>query len=96
MSDDMNRGAERMEPPDPSQPGVGGHVPAEHTLLATTDAWVWAEEFCRIFRGYTIINEDYAAEGGGVPERHVGEGTMIGWFANAIETGRDAGSSPRP
>ena len=53
--------------------------PSEHTLLATTDAMVWAQEFVRIFNGASI--------GAGM----VDEGTMIAWFANAIETGRSAG-----
>jgi hypothetical protein len=41
-------------------------------VLSTTDASVWATEFCRLFPG-----ADW--------------GLMVGWFANAIETGRDAG-----
>lgn len=40
--------------------------------LHTTDARVWAREFCRL---------NTASD----------EGMMLGWFANAIETGRDAG-----
>ena len=47
-------------------------------LLSTTDAQVWAEEFMATFAG-RIVGEA------------VTEGTMIGWFANAIETGRSAG-----
>lgn len=52
------------------------------TLNDTTDAMVWAEEFCRIFDGRTISAE----EGVGIDL-----GTMLAWFANAIETGRNAG-----
>ncbi len=49
-------------------------------LLATTDAMVWAEEFCRAF---SLYDED------GVIEDK--EGLILGWFANAIEVGREAG-----
>jgi hypothetical protein len=49
----------------------------EHTLMNTTDAMVWAEEFCRIFNGKVIsMTED---DGG------VDAGTMVGWFANAMQ-----------
>lgn len=41
-------------------------------LCNTTDARVWAKEFCHL-------------------NPALDEGTMIGWFANAIETGRSAG-----
>lgn len=60
-------------------------------LTDTTDALVWATEFCRIFNGHTIIGEDYAAGGGGVPDRNVDVGGMLAWFASAIETGRSQG-----
>jgi len=53
------------------------------TNLDTTDAQVWAAEFVRIFAGKEI--REHEAEGA------VDEGTMIAWFANAIETGRSAG-----
>ena len=39
-------------------------------LLATTDAAVWAEQFC-------LIAKDLGLEG-------IDEGWMIGWFANAM------------
>ena len=57
------------------------------TLNDTTDAMVWAEEFCRIFQGRLIITEDkpYGIGPG------VDESTMVTWFANAIEIGRNAG-----
>jgi hypothetical protein len=45
----------------------------------------WAEEFCRIFQGKTI--------GGPIVRGDVDQGTMVAWFANAIETGRDAGAN---
>lgn len=52
---------------------------ADGELLAYigTDAAKWAAEFCKIGRdlGHTTIDE----------------GWMIGWFANAIEAGREAG-----
>lgn len=47
------------------------------TLLDTTDAQVWAQEFIKIIREK--------------PELALDEGMMIGWFANAIEAGRIAG-----
>ena len=59
--------------------------PAEHTLLGTLDAMVWAEEFCRIFN-FRTIRGDGAAGGGDVDP-----GTMVAWFANAIELGKSAG-----
>ena len=63
--------------PDPNQPGVGGHRRTELTLLGTTDGMVWAEEFVRIFFGKVVGDE-------------VNVGTMVAWFAPAIETGRNA------
>ena len=49
----------------------------EERLRSTTDAAVWAEEFCRVMRAYVVPVID--------------EGLMISWFANAIEMGRQAG-----
>lgn len=56
-------------------------------LLATTDAMIWAGEFCRIFDGFQIIpgEREY------IDAQVVNEGTMVGWFAAAIELGRNAG-----
>lgn len=48
-------------------------------LHGTTDAAVWAEAFLARFRLATV------------GDRVLDEGTMIGWFANAIEVGRAAG-----
>ena len=54
----------------------------EHTLLATDDAMVWAEEFCRIFSGKMIMADEFNdAEHGPVTP-----GTMVGWFAGAMVT----------
>lgn len=50
------------------------------TLLDTTDAMVWAEEFCRIFDGYDIRENELA----GRTTPCVDPGTMVGWFANAM------------
>ena len=58
---------------------------AEQGLMGTTDAMVWAEEFCRIFDGSTVMRE------GPDGRRIVNEGTMVAWLANAIEVGRNAG-----
>jgi hypothetical protein len=52
----------------------GKWVSIEKKLLATTDAFVWAETFKDQF-------------GDVAPDRY----TMLTWFANAIETGRNAG-----
>ena len=49
----------------------------EKRLHTTTDAAVWAEEFMNIANKLEIKGID--------------EGWMIGWFANAIETGRQFG-----
>lgn len=49
-------------------------------LHNTADAMAWAEEFCRTFDGHTVT----AADGHSPDE--VGVGTMLGWFANAMET----------
>lgn len=51
----------------------------EKELLATTDASVWAARFVEIFHGSAV---------GTIA---LDEGTMIAWFANAIEVGRSAG-----
>jgi len=56
----------------------------EHTLLATTDAMVWAQEFCRIFAGATIVQD--ASANPHFEGVQVDEGTMVGWFANAMQT----------
>lgn len=45
-------------------------------LYATTDAQVWAEEFMLAF---------------GWRQHQIDEDLMVTWFANAIETGRQAG-----
>ncbi len=52
---------------------------AVRRLHATTDASVWAQEFMHLFRNCPTPDE----------------GTMLGWFANAIETGRTAGLPER-
>jgi hypothetical protein len=51
-----------------------------HKLLATTDAMVWAQEWCIVARKLEYLGKPL-----------IDEGWMVGWFANAIETGRDAG-----
>jgi hypothetical protein len=47
-------------------------------LLETTDAKVWAEEFCRVF-------------GERIPALRGKQDWVHGWFANAIMVGYDAG-----
>jgi hypothetical protein len=51
--------------------------------LETTDAMVWAEEWCKIATKIAIREQTWVAL--------VDEGWMVGWFANAIERGRTAG-----
>lgn len=53
----------------------------EAVLRDSTDARVWAQEFVAMFHGREI----------GEGPLTVDEGTMIGWFANAIENGKRAG-----
>ncbi len=55
-------------------------------LLNTTDARVWAQEFVKILEAN---HQENAWMQGCGPE--FDEAFMIGWFANAIETGRAAG-----
>jgi hypothetical protein len=55
----------------------------ERTLLGTDDAMIWAQEFCRIFDGKMIAAEE-ADDTARVPA--VDPGTMVGWFANAMQT----------
>lgn len=50
-------------------------------LLATTDASVWTDEFMTEF---------------GDRKDDIDWGLMVGWFANAIETGRNARPRPSP
>jgi hypothetical protein len=53
----------------------------ETELYGTTDAQIWAQEFMERF-GWALRDE---------PACVIDEGLMSGWFANAIETGRNAG-----
>ncbi len=46
-------------------------------LLDTTDAVIWADEWLKTIEKHPHISTD--------------KGTMIGWFANAIMAGYDAG-----
>lgn len=53
------------------------------TLLhSTTDAQVWAREWCRIAKAFLEADDGRLI---------IDEGWMTGWFANAIEVGRAAG-----
>ena len=52
----------------------------ERTLLGTDDAMVWAEEFCRIFKGFTITDVPQNVHG------IVDQGSMVAWFAGAMQT----------
>jgi len=54
--------------------------------MSTTDAVYWAETFTKRFGGKYITA--YTAD---PEEGEVDFGTMVAWFANAIETGRKAG-----
>lgn len=48
-------------------------------LIDSTDAQLWAAEWCRIAREIEAAGDDREV---------IDEGWMIGWFANALETGR--------
>lgn len=58
-------------------------------LTDTTSAEVWAEEFCRIFDGRIITSIE--GPPGPLADRSIDPGSMLAWFAGAIETGRNAG-----
>jgi hypothetical protein len=58
------------------------------TLLDTNDAMVWAEEFCRIFEVYVVHTSTDLTN---APRHFVDEGTMVGWFANAMAVAESAG-----
>jgi len=60
--------------------------PIEMDPISTTDAVYWAETFTKRFGGKYITA--YTAD---PEEGEVDFGTMVAWFANAIETGRKAG-----
>jgi len=49
-------------------------------LYATTDASVWAAEWCRIAREIEASDDD---------RQVIDEGWMIGWFANAFTVAED-------
>lgn len=55
---------------------MNGEMRIEEKLHSTTDARVWAEQFCKVVQAGATVDE----------------GFMIGWFANAIETGRTVGA----
>jgi hypothetical protein len=71
----------------------GGPDPAAldpvSALLSTTDARAWAEDFCRRFAVCHLDDPIGTTCADGV-------GLMLGWFANAIETGRAAGRDTGP
>jgi hypothetical protein len=49
-------------------------------LMDSDDAMIWAQEFCRIFDGFIVGTVDQ-------PDKLIDEGTMVGWFANAMVKG---------
>jgi hypothetical protein len=57
------------------------HITSEYEkrLLSSTDAKDWASAFILAFAGKRVVKDEIDME------------TLIGWFANAIETGRTAG-----
>lgn len=65
--------------------------PLAAKLHSTTDAHVWAEEFVRLFDRRLVVRGNFTAG-----TFFVDEGTILGWFANAIETGRTAGRYELP
>jgi hypothetical protein len=57
---------------------VTSRQPTEAELTQTTNAVVWAKRFRKTFGPNAIPNEE----------------ALVGWFANAIEAGRNAAASP--
>lgn len=51
----------------------------EHKLYSTSDAMVWAEEWCKVAREIVAANDG---------RQLIDRGWMISWFANAIETAK--------
>ena len=65
-------------------------------LLSSTDAQMWAEEFTRLFavqRRVQLDDPERDEYKGELEDLADVEGLMIGWFANAIEVGREAGKA---
>ena len=50
-------------------------------LIGETNAMIWAENFCDLMKSLTQAQRTIFVTDPGV---------MVGWFANAIEAGRDA------
>ena len=71
----------QIDPPQATRAARQHHEArrTEHTLMGTDDAMVWAEEFCRIFKGWTIT--DVPQDVSGI----VDQGSMVSWFANAMQ-----------
>ena len=63
-------------------------MPDEMTarLLSTTDAMVWAQEFCGLF--------DVTHTGCSPAEGDDSVGLMVGWFANAMCVAKDQAMKP--
>lgn len=61
---------------------MGEKTAAELLDEMRTDAEKWAKEFTNTFRGEVVSDNGQIAS--------VDQGTLIGWFANAIEAGRSA------
>lgn len=59
----------------------GSHLMA--TLLDTADPADWATEFCRVFSGEIVGGQG------------VNKGSMVIWFAKALETGKRVGVKER-
>jgi len=57
----------------------------DHTLMGTDDAMIWAEEFCRIFNGKLVVADELNHTEPGP----VDPGTMVSWFASAMQVAID-------
>ncbi len=57
-------------------------------LHETDDARVWAREWCRIARDLIGYKGGSEIDEALIEDKLLDEGWMIGWFANAIETGK--------
>lgn len=52
------------------------------TLIDDDNPEHWAEEFCRIFNEYAVVDFEPTDD----KVRAIGPGRMISWFANAMQT----------
>ena len=62
----------------------------ERRLHSSNEPEVWAEEFCKLFDNYVV------SEAPTNLAQSLDPGTMVGWFANAMETAAFFDRTKRP